>query len=417
VGVAASKTITFDDSTGTSTDVTVAQTVTVEIAGRQIPVQWAPGIGKVAIATALVAAIAAQSGDVPCVATNGGGTLAVVTVTANINGTWGNDISLAASMSGGAGGSVVAGGTALTGGTTEMVLTTALATIIGQEYDLICLATSNADAASAAGTSGPAKVRAQMTTVSTGFGAKLQQCVVGYTSALSSAKTGVAAQNFGPMEYVIARGMRSLPCELAGAETGARLREEGLDPDVNRTNRTDKPYVAVLYTSKTLTTDAFTAPEMEDALQSGLSPVDYNANGAPYVKIPRTTYFKDVNANPDHRLVFVSQVSSVYAVAKDLRTYLPVRFAGAKVVPTLTPGDDEIPPNVVDEDTVTQVALARVRLWQRAGVVRKDKLDAAVKAGTFRCQVDSGNASKMNCQFPTSIVPPLTTFDVSVLGS
>src|SRR5262249_27058215 len=142
----------------------------------------------------------------------------------------------------------------------------------------------------------------------------------------------------------------------------------------------------------------------------------YTTLSEPYVSIPRTTYFKDTGGNPDHRLVYVSQTTSIYAVARDLRSFLPSRFPDAKIVPDLAQGDDEIPPQVVDEGTVRGGAIARVREGQRIGGGRKAKLDAAVKSGASSVKVDSGNASKLNVQIPLSIIPPLTIFDVTVLG-
>lgn len=411
-GNAATGTITLDDTT----PVTVQQTLTSTICGRDITTQWPAGMTDTDAATAHVAEVNAHGSDLPVTAANAGGTSPVITFTAKLKGTWGNDVGLSVSLKGGTGGTAVASGAALSGGTTEMDVTTVLTTIAGTEYQLSGLATSNTDVASASSTSNPGRIKTSFKANATGSAAKLQQAVLGHTGALSAVKTGVAARNYECMEVVHARNMRSLPCELMGAELGARLREEAIDPDVNRSNRKDMPYRATLYTSKDLTTDAPTAAELEDALQSGVSEIVYTDLGEPFVSIPRTTYFKDSGGNTDHRLVFVSQVSSIYAVARDLRAFLPARFPKAKIVPTIVQGDDEIPPFVVDADTVRQVSIARVREWQKLGVVRKDKLDDAVKNGAFSVQVDSGNSSKLNIQIPLSIVPPLTIFDVEVLG-
>jgi phage tail sheath gpL-like len=326
VGVAASKTITFDDTS----PVTVQQTATIKIAGRTIQFQWPPGMTKIQAATAAVAAIAQQQNDLPVTAANGGGTLAIVTLSAAFAGTWGNDIAVSAALTSGAGGSMTAAADHLAAGTTEMDVATALGLVAGVEYNLIGLVTSNADAASASATSNPGKTKTKISALNNGFQSKLQQFIYAHTGALSAAKTGVASMDFGPAQYVYARNLQSLPCELMGAELGARLREESIDPDVNRTNRIDMPYRATLYVSAALTTDALSAPELEDALQSGLSAVVYTALGVPFVSIPRTTYFKDGSGNPDHRLIFVSQPTSLYAVAKDLRTYLPQRFAARR---------------------------------------------------------------------------------------
>jgi phage tail sheath gpL-like len=409
---AATQTITFDDST----PVTETQTVTVVISGREITFEWTAGVSDVDAATECVSSINEIGDDLFVIASNGGGTLAVVTLTARSKGTQGNDVTVAVSMTGGTGGDVVAGGAALAAGVGVMDITTAIAAIATTQYDLILLCASNADAILASSTGAVGKLVTHVNGHLSGFGALLQQIVVGVTGTLANAKVGPSQHNFGPMEYVFCRSGRSLPFEWGGAEVGARLREEAFDVNVNRSNRIDMPYFATLYGPADLTTGALTPTELEDGLQSGLSCMTFTVAGKPFVSIPRTTYWKDTDGNPDRRLVFVSQVTGLYAVAADLRSYLPQRFPGAKLTPDIAEGDDDLPPNVVDESTVKAVIIARLREWQRIGVVRRDRLDAAIADGTLRVQVNSINSSKLDIQIPLSIIPPLTTWDVNILG-
>jgi hypothetical protein len=77
-GNAAAGTITFDDST----PVTVDQVVTATICGRTILSDWFAGETDIEAATRLVSKINAATKRVPVTAANGGGTLAVVTLTA-----------------------------------------------------------------------------------------------------------------------------------------------------------------------------------------------------------------------------------------------------------------------------------------------------------------------------------------------
>lgn len=417
-GNAATQTIVFDDDTGASTAVTVAQLITLEICGRPITYTWAAGVGKVAAATGLVAEIAKYDADIPVTAANAGGTVATVTLTFKMKGTLGNDVVLALSVTNGTGGSVTLTGTAMASGTTEPLPATALATVAGIRYKLIAsVLGGNTDTATGSASSIPGKIATHIATYNTGFSARLQQAIFGITGAIGAAKTGTAALNSGVTEYIFCRSGRSLPAEWAGAELGARVREAEKDPAVNRSNRLDMPYKATLYGPKDLTTGALTDAEMEDGLQSGLAAVKYTSTGVPLVAIPRTTYWKDGSGTPDHRLVHVSQPDSLYVIAEDIQTFLPQRFPGCKIVPALPPGDDETPPNVVDAPTVKSALVARMVDWCRRGVARRDKLDAAVADGTFSVAVDSGNASKLNIVIPASIVPPLEIFDTTILGS
>jgi phage tail sheath gpL-like len=408
----ASGTITLDDTS----PVTSTRTITVYICGRKVISYWLAAQLDVDAATVLVAEINKLDADLPVVASNGGGTLAVVTLTAKVKGTWGNDVIFSVSMSGGAGGTLAASGTNLTSGVGEIDIATALSNIASTKYHLILLCTSNTDADAASSSSGPAKLKAHIALYNNGLNAKLQQGIVGITGSLSSAKTGTAYINAGFMQHVFFRAARSLGCEFGGAETGARLREESIDVNVNRTNRRDMPYLVVLYAPANITADALTDSELEDALQSGLSAGVYTDTGVCFLSIPRTTYWKDTAGNPDHRLVFVSQTTSLYAVADDLAAYLPFRFPDSKLTPDQADGDEDLPPKVVEESTIARVVIARVSQWSQRGVVDAAKFSKAIKDRTFFVKVDAVNPTKCNIQLPLSIIPPLTIWDVNVLG-
>lgn len=409
-GAKATQTITFDDAT----PVTAKQTLTLNIHGRTLLIDWLVGVTDVDFATLVVSEIAALTEDLFVTSANGGGTLAVVTTTCKNKGTQGADILISATLSGGTGGSVaVADGTA---GSGTMDITAALAAIATTEYDLILLCCSNADAVAASTTGAVGKLVTHISTYLSGAGALLQQGVVGVTGAIASAKVGPATHNFGPLQYVPCRAGLSLPFEFGGAELGARMREEQVDVNVNRSNRHDMPYRAVLYGPANLTTGALTPPEEEDALQSGLSTIRFTIAGKLLISIPRTTYWKDVDGNTDRRLVYVSQVTSLFAVAKDLRSFLPARFPGSKLSPDLAEGEDDLPPNVIEESTIAAVIKARIREWQRNGVVVGSKFDAAIADGSFSVKVNELNTSKADIRIPLSIIAPLTIWDVVILG-
>lgn len=409
-GDTATATIVFDDAQ----PITSPQTVQVEIAGRVVEIVWQVGETKVQAATKLVTAVGLQTRDLPVTAANGGGALATTTLSAKIAGNWGNDITLALTVKDGAGGSVSIGGgaTALAGGTTDVNLTNVLSLVSGKEYDYILVVTSNADAQAASASSGPGRVKTHITTHATGFNAKLQQAVVGLTGALAAAKTGAAQHNFGDLQYVFCQAGRSLPCEWGGAEVGARMREEQPDPNVNRMRST---YRATLYGARDLVADALTDAEVEDALFSGLSPIGYDATDAPIMIRPVTTYFKDGSGNPDDRILDVGRPTSLKRVAKDLRVSLPQAFPKAKLIKDLEPGDDDPPEGVIEErDVKAFVVDDRLAFWVKKGVVRRDKLAAAVADGSLIVKVDDDDEHQCDIVLPLSIVPALAKWSVVV---
>jgi len=412
-GVAASQTVTFDDTT----PVTVTKTVELDVMGRTFSLDWLPGETDTAFATRYVDVINGADGDLFVSAANGGGTLAVMTISAKHTGTVGNDVLLAVREIGGTGGAVTLGGAALASGTGTMDATSALAAIATTQYDLIVECGGNADAISSSSTGLVAKLKTHMQNHISGFGALLQQAIVGVTASLSSAKVGPATHNYELFEYVFSRSGQSLPCEWAGAEAGARSREEQIDPNVNRSNRTDMPYLATLYGPADLTTGRLTVTEEQDALVSGLSPMRYLDSGVPFISIPRTTYWQDAFSNEDRRLIYVSQVTTLIEMGKDLRAFLPARYPGAKITPDQSQGDDDAPANVVEVGDVRAAVVDRIKnVYVARGWVVKSEVDKTLADGTMSFELDSGNESKVNIVLPFKPIPPLTQFDLILKG-
>ncbi len=411
-GVAASATVTFDDTT----PVTVAQTFTLDAMGREIQIVWAAGETDIQAATKLVAAIAAMGDDLPFTGANGSGTLAVVTMTWKLKGTMGNDTKIAHTFTDGVGGAVVLSGSTFASGTTEANIANVLALVAGREYDYILLAhAGNTDSGTASATTGPGRLKTHIDGLDQGANAKLQQGIVGVTGSISNVKTGAAQHNYWNLQYVFFQNARSLPCEFGGAEMGARLRDRAIDPAMNRIR---KPYVATLYVSKDLVGDALTEAENEDLLQSGVTPGEFDDAGNARPNRPITTYFKDGNGAADGRILDVSNPDGVYEIAKDLRTNIPRQFPQAKLSPDLGVGEEELPEGVTEVGEVREFIISRLRFWQKRGVARKDKVDEAIGTpqapGSLIARVNPSDASQCDLVVPTAIVPPLAKFSLVV---
>jgi phage tail sheath gpL-like len=408
-GVAATATLLFDDTT----PVTVAQTITAKIAGREIVFSWAAGRTDTQAATDFVTAVGVLDADIPVSAGNGGGALTTVTFTSKIKGTIGNDVLITAVMAGGTGGAITLSGNlgSVVSGTLEADFATALTTISGQEYDYILLITGNTDAGAASATSNVGKAKTKVDSLNLGFDAKLQQIVVGLTSTLSNAKTGAAQHDYGPLAYTFCNKGQSLPAEFGGAEVGARLRDVGIDPAANRINT---PYKAQLFGAADLVADSLTPTQVEDALQSGVTPVTYTAQGVCRVSRPITTYFKDTSGNPDDRILDQSRVDGTYTVAKDLRVALPQEFPNSKLSPDLAAGADPLPEGVTEVRDVKAFVIQRLKFWVKRGVVQSARLQAAIDNGTLIVRVNPSDESQCDIVLPIRIVPPLAKFSLVV---
>lgn len=404
-GTAATGTITFSSGPPSA-----ARTVTVKIAGRSIEYIWAAGVLYTAASVAVAALINGLSYDLPVIASDNGS--GVITLTFKTTGTIGNDCTYSVDIRDGSGGAVVAAGANLTGGAGIHLVDTAIATASGTEYAYICpVANGNADAANASATSGIGKIKTQVDGADSGFNSKLQQIVVGLTGSLSSAKTGAAQHNFGPLQYVLMANGLSLPAEVCGAEAGARAFAEAIDPAANRINT---PYTATLYPPASLVSGALTEAQVEDALQSGVTPITYTSSGQPRPARPITTYWKDASANPDGRLLDTSRITGTFAVARDFRSALPAQFPNAKLSRDLLPGDDPPPAGVIEERNVRAFVKTRMAFWVSQGVVQRQSFDLAQANGTFLVRVNPSDPSQCDVVLPFGIVPPLAKFSLVV---
>lgn len=403
-GVEANGTIAFS---GTVTD---AHTCEFWVAGRKMTFSWNVGDSATVAGDKCVAEIQKLTRDLPVTAANVTGT---VTLTAKSAGTWGNEIRVRAKLVGGAGGTVTPPATGkLTNGTTEFNVANVLDIITATEYSHILLVTSVADIDDGTSTSNPGKLRTYVNGADSGFSAKLQQVVMGSNGTIAGAKAGADALNHGPTQIVLAQNAESLGFEFAGAEVGARLRDEAIDPAVNRI---EKDYEATLYLPANRQADELTEVEIEDLLGNGVTPITYTSAGIARPKRPVTTYHTDDDSNPDDRLLDTSRVSGTYAVARDLRQAIPLEYPQKKLSEDLNFGDEPPPPNVIEVREIKAFVNQRIRFWVRQGVVISDKWDEAVANGSFIVRVNPTDASQCDLVVPIGIVPPLAKFSLAVL--
>jgi phage tail sheath gpL-like len=380
--------------------------ILVTICGRQINFPWRAGEVGADAQTRGIAAINQQSANLPVTAS--AGSSGVIVLTFKVPGPWGNDTVYSCVLQGGTGGAVAAAAAKLTGGTTEPDFSTALATLAGTEYSFIILCCSNADAQSSSSTSNPGRLKTKINSLNTGLNAKLQRGMVGLTGTLANAKTGAIGRNEPTIEYVQCTNGLSLPCELAGAECGDRMREIAIDPAANRIgNALDN-----IFGAADLVADTPTAANIEDALGNGVAIVSYNAQGTPIIVRPITTHSQDAVGNADRRVFDTSGVDGMYAVANDIKVSLPQEFPKAKISKDLAADADPLPAGVVEERDIKSFLVERLRFWSARGVVRKDTLDLAIANGTIIAAVNATDPTQVDIVLPYAIFPPLAKFGV-----
>jgi phage tail sheath gpL-like len=400
-GAAATATQTF---TGPATQ---DSTIRFRACGRSIDVPWANGESATTFAARASSYLNAQTDDLPFTTAPSTGS---VVYTAKINGPWGNDITLFASIIAGGGGIAITVNPAnATGGTTEPSFATALTKIATQEYARIILCISNADATDTTSSSNGERLGNALAATGSGANALLQVGVIGHTGTTANAKAGAIDRNSTLMQYALGRGWDDLPCELAGGEAGDALNAVALRPNFNRIGDAHS-----FYGPRDIVTNQLTAAEREDLLNNGVTPLDVDNSGATFVVRPITTHSVNGTA-PDYRCFDLPDVDGSFAVMRDLRTATPQQFPNASISPNLPAGADPLPPGVVELKDVRAFVISRLRFWARAGVLDGNKLDASILNDELAVEIDASDGTQVNIFIPFAIIKPLAKF--STVGS
>lgn len=354
--------------------------------------------------------INAKGTDLFFIATAGGA--GIITLTARSKGTPGNDIKLRVQQLSGTGGALAA--TQFSGGTTEVDMTSALASL-AREYDFILPCVSNVDAQASGASNNPARVAAHIDANKDGFNGRLQQAVYGSSGSIASAKVGAIARNHTNLEHYCSVNDESLPCELAAAELGDRMRRRARESNANRVLQPLKR----IRGSATKNDDQPSDPEVKDALNNGVTLQAYAANGDPIVLRSVTTHSQDTLGNPDKRCFDVNEVDALYDYAKDLRTLLPQEFMSpdgqVKVAKDRKEGDDPNPAGVVEERDVKAVIIRRtLDYWYPKGVIDGVHFQAAVDNGEVIVEVNASDENQVDIFIPAKAFKILAKFGLFI---
>lgn len=403
-GTAAEATLTFAGD-----DVTAMYDIELEIAGRTIRTVWAAGVTPTVIAAKVANAINAKSDDLPVTASADSG---VLTLLAKGKGQWGNDIRIAGSISGGAGGKLTLSGAELAAGAGEPDLSAALSTISGMEFDFIvpCLSAEEVDEVGT--TTNAKRVQNHINAYNVGRAAKLQQAVTGSNAPdATKPKAGATARNEATMQHVLCFSGRSLPCEWAGAEAGSRMARREREPNPNRMGT----ILRGVYGARDLVADTPSDNEIQDCLDNGVSIIGYSPQGEPVMIRPITSHSQDLSGNPDVRVLDCNEVDAIYEYAKDIRTFLPQMFYQAKVARDQAPTEEPLPDGVVEERDIKAAIVSRTtEFWIPKGVVRRDKFEGAVADGTLIVKVNDSDESQVDIVIPAAPFKALAKLGVTI---
>jgi phage tail sheath gpL-like len=383
--------------------------VSFDIMGRVFEVAWNAGESADTFKTRAITEINSRGSDLNVIASSGG--TGIITLTGKVTGRISNDVLVKATRSNAQTGTEAIDTstyTNLTGGTTDADITTILGQAAGEEYAYIALCTSNVDAELTTGSANAARLKTHINTFNTGLNASLQQGIIAASRTQAAAKAAAVALNTGVLQYVHGANARSLPAELVGREVGGRLAAESVDPAANRIG---EEYDGI-YGSADPIADKLLPSESEDAIGNGLSPLSFNAAGALVMLRPITTYSVDSGGAADRRLLDVQNVSGTYAVVRDLRSALPIEYANAKVSKDALPTDEPPQDGVTEERDIKATVIARLRVWDRKGVIQRTALNEAIADGTLSVTVDETDSTQVNIVIPLKVVQPLAKMGV-----
>jgi phage tail sheath gpL-like len=394
-GAAAAQTLTFAGAP------TSNQSFRLWIQGVSIELTWNVGEAATVARDNAILRINEKAADIFVVASAGAG--GVVNLTARSTGPIGNDVRLRVKLIAGAGGTATLGGATLAGGTTEVDMSTALSSLSVKEYDFILPCVSNADAQSSSATANPGRLATHIDNNLTGSTAKLQQGLYGSTGTIAQAKVNAVARNHTNLEHILSVNDESLPCELAGAELGDRMRRRRLESNANRVLQPLKRVRGSADPAGDQPTDA----EATDALNNGVSLVGYNASNAPILLRSVTTHSLDTGGNPDRRAFDTNEIDALYDYAKDMRAALPQEFQSpdgqVKIMKNRQEGDDPLPAGTVEERDVRAFVVNRtLEFWVPKGVIDGAKFQTAADSGDLICEINASDPTQLDLFVPAA---------------
>lgn len=342
-GVAATGTI------GVSGTASAAGTVAIYIGGRRVPVAVASGNAASAVATAIAAAINADTA-LPVTASPSGSN---VTVTAKNDGTLGNAIDIRLNYAGTAGGEATPAGLTITitpmaSGATDPDLT-GLDTILGdEEFDFVCAPWTTSTALNA--------MRDLMSDSAGRWSFTRQTYGHVWASARDTAANLITLGQGRNDQHVSIVGVHDSPsCPVQWAAAAMAASAQALKADPARPLQT----VAIRGVLAPPVGSRFSLTQKQALLTAGIALPAFAQDGQASILRMVTTYQKNAFNQPDQSYLDVETLFTLMAIIRRLRSATTQKFARSKLANDGTrfgPGQPIVTPAVFKAELVAQYA-------------------------------------------------------------
>lgn len=345
-GTAATGTLVF---TGPAT---AAGTVEVSVMGMTIQVAYASGDANTAVATAVNAAIVAQT-DWPVTSTVA---VATVTVAARHKGPRGNHLALRGRIIDGAG--VTVTGPALgylTAGATSDTPQNCLDIELAVQRHYLVAPYSDA--------TNLAMFKTHLDAEDEPANDHRKQCVFGSLDTVANTTTVATGLNLARMQCAWMEGSDNTPAMMAAALASYRSGKESTDPAYNYNGDVLAPLLPHFRIA-----DRPLNTELVSALNNGITPLASTNSGEVYIVRSVTCRSQDASAHADYRVLDTSKVTVPDFIAEDIQLAMEDRFAHFKASNDPAEGESP-PPNVATPSMVRDLIFERLNSAEDAGML------------------------------------------------
>ncbi|MCW5761360.1 MAG: phage tail sheath subtilisin-like domain-containing protein [Phenylobacterium sp.] len=329
---------------------TAAGTLALYIAGQKVAVTVTGGMTAAQLATAVVAAISASNAaDLPVTAVVDGDNAYEVNLTARNGGATGNDIDLRLNHRGRAGGEVTPAGivvaiTAMAGGGTNPTLTTALANLNDQPFEVIAMAYTDATSVTAlANLLKDATGRWSWTVQLYGHG------IIAYRGTFGDLTTWGLAQNDPHMSALGVHDVPNPVWEIAAAVAAQTAMSVRADPAQPIRNVTLAGILAPPVSTR------FSLGQRNTLLFDGVSTFNVDQGGGVVLEKLITTYQKNGFGVADNSFLDAETLFTLAAVLRRLKTLVTSRYGRSKLAADgtfLPPGNGIVTPSIIRADMI-----------------------------------------------------------------
>jgi phage tail sheath gpL-like len=376
---------------------TVAGTYVLAVGGTLVTFAVTPSMTLANLATALAAAITANT-NLPVTGVVDGVTTAKVNITAKNKGTNGNDILLIPNPGGIQAGQVTPTGlaatiTALSAGATNPVMTTALANLMDLQFDFIVLPYTDSTSLDALKT---------FLNDQTGRWSWSQQlyghCFAAFRGTVGDATTLGLARNDQHMTILAENGSPTPSWVWAAAYTGAAAVPLKADPA--------RPVQTIVVNGVMAPPlgSRYSLSERNTLLYSGISTFFVQDDGTVRLENLITTYQKNAFSQPDNSYLEIETMFQLMFLLRDLKAWVTSRYSRMKLASDMTrvpPGSSTVTPPMIRGDLIAHYR-------ELAANAQAQDVDAFIEG--LVVEQDGDNPNRVNVLWTGTIMNQLRIF-------